>query len=38
MRKQVTASLAILKVNLDHGRDYIENFVPFVVECLCIML
>ena len=27
-------SLAILKVNWDHqGRDYIENFVPFIVEC-----
>ena len=27
-------SLAILKVNWDHlKRDYVENFVPFVVEC-----
>ncbi len=28
-------SLAILKVNWDRkGADYIENFVPFVAECL----
>ena len=28
-------SLAILKVNWDRlNRDYIENFVPFVVECV----
>ena len=28
------ASLAILKVNWDRlNRDYVENFVPFVVEC-----
>ena len=27
-------SLAILKVNWDRrGKDYIENFVPFIVEC-----
>lgn len=26
------ASLAILKVNADKGKDYIQNFVPFVVE------
>jgi len=27
-------SVAILKVNWDHGHDYIENFVPFVAECI----
>jgi hypothetical protein len=30
--EKAVASLAILKVNLDRGHDYIENFVPFVVE------
>lgn len=33
--RSVVASLAILKVNFEVlGRDYIENFVPFVAECL----
>lgn len=27
-------SLAILKVNWDAGKDYIENFVPFVAQAL----
>jgi hypothetical protein len=30
----VIATLAILKVNSDHGADYVDNFVPFVAECL----
>jgi hypothetical protein len=34
MHRTVIASLAILKVNWDAGGDYIENFVPFVAECL----
>jgi hypothetical protein len=34
MAEQVLTSLAILKVNWDRGSDYIENFVPFVAECL----
>jgi len=32
--EHVITSLAILKVNWDRGYDYIENFVPFVAECL----
>ena len=27
-------SLAILKVNWDQGSDYIDNFIPFLVECI----
>ena len=27
-------SIAILKVNFDQGRDYIDNFIPFVAECI----
>jgi len=34
MSERVTASLAILKVNWDEGNDYIENFVPFLAECV----
>ncbi len=34
MAERVIASLAVLKVNWDAGRDYIDNFVPFVVECI----
>lgn len=34
MSEQVLTSLAILKVNWDQGHDYIENFIPFVAECL----
>jgi hypothetical protein len=34
MHDQVITSLAILKANWDSGFDYIENFVPFVAECL----
>jgi hypothetical protein len=31
----VLISLAVLKVNWDQQRkDYIENFVPFVLECI----
>ncbi len=34
MSLSTLTSLAILKVNWDRlGADYIENFVPFVVEC-----
>ncbi len=32
--EQLVASLAMLKVNWDKGYDYIENFVPFIAECL----
>jgi hypothetical protein len=31
---QLINSLAILKVNWDHNLDYIQNFIPFVVECI----
>lgn len=35
MREESLTSLAILKVNWDDkGHDYVENFVPFVVEAL----
>lgn len=34
MTSQLFASLAIIKVNWEQGQDYIENFVPFVAECL----
>jgi hypothetical protein len=34
MFEHVITSLAVLKVNWDKGHDYIENFVPFVAECL----
>lgn len=35
MYDSTVSSLAILKVNWDkRGRDFIENFVPFVAECL----
>ena len=34
MSEHVITSLAILKANWDKGLDYIENFVPFVAECL----
>lgn len=34
IRLRAIASLAILKVNWDRGRDYINNFVPFVLEAL----
>lgn len=34
MFEQAITSLAIIKVNWDRGNDYIENFVPFVAECL----
>lgn len=34
MSEHVITSLAILKANWDEGLDYIENFVPFVAECL----
>src|ERR1700728_4268469 len=27
-------SLAILKANWNHGHSYLDNFVPFVAECL----
>ena len=34
MNSYALTSLAILKVNWDRlGKDYVENFVPFVVEC-----
>lgn len=32
--EHLITSLAILKVNWDRGHDYIDNFVPFVAECL----
>ena len=34
MARSIIPSLAMLKVNWDVGRDYIENFVPFVAECI----
>ena len=34
MARDLVPSLAILKVNWDEGRDYIENFVPFIAECI----
>ncbi len=34
MTGMLIATLAILKVNSDRGADYIDNFVPFVGECL----
>jgi len=36
MKQAALASVAILKVNRDdiEHRDYIENYVPFVVECI----
>src|SRR6266566_3761509 len=34
MSERLITSLALLKVNWDRGLDYIENFVPFVAECL----
>lgn len=35
MRRSALASLAILKVNFENlGRDYIDNFVPFIAESL----
>lgn len=34
MAQPVIPSLAILKVNFDEGKDYIDNFVPFIAECL----
>lgn len=35
MRESSLASLAILKVNWDvYGKDYVECFVPFVIECV----
>ncbi len=32
--ERVIPSLAMLKVNWDTGHDYIDNFVPFVAECI----
>jgi hypothetical protein len=32
--RDLVPSMAILKVNWDEGRDYIENFVPFIAECI----
>ena len=34
MSQTVVTSLAILNVNWNRKRDYIENFVPFVSDCL----
>ena len=34
MNGQVITSLAILKVNWDRKKRHIDNFVPFVAECL----
>ena len=34
MTNPTIVSLAILKVNYDLGRDYLENFVPIVAECI----
>lgn len=32
--ERAITSVAILKVNWDKGKDYIDNFVPFLAECL----
>lgn len=34
MNEKLVTSLAILKANWDMGYDYVENFVPFIAECL----
>lgn len=34
MSERAITSVAILKVNWDKGKDYIDNFVPFLAECL----
>jgi len=34
VRPESLTSLAILKVNWDHGHDYVENFVPFVIQAV----
>ena len=35
MSGKLLASLAMIKTNWDRlGRDYIENFIPLVAECL----
>lgn len=34
MRADPLVTLAILKVDWDRGHDYIENFIPFVSDCL----
>ena len=34
VRNEIITSLAILLVNWDHGKDYIDNFVPFVGQCI----
>jgi len=34
MSSEVITSLAILLVNWDQGKDYIDNFVPFVGQCI----
>ncbi len=34
MIDKVVASLALLKVNWEKHKDYVDNFVPFVAECL----
>jgi hypothetical protein len=31
---EVLSTLAILKVQNNHGQDYLQNFIPFVAECL----
>jgi len=35
MSESALTSLAILKVNWDEsGRDYVDSFIPFIVECI----
>ena len=34
MSKNTLTSLAILKVNVDHGRDYLEYLRPFILQVL----
>ena len=31
---RILVSLAILKTNWDKGQDYLENFMPFILECI----
>lgn len=34
MANSTLVSLAILKVNFDLGKTYLDNFVPIVAECI----
>ena len=34
MKNNAIVSLAILKVNYDEKKDYLDTFLPFVAECI----